>query len=94
MRLLHLRTMQQKKHSKGSPPLNAAAGSRPFRKPYTKLELSEHATISVRSIEEEVNKGHLRAVYICNRTVRFLPEDVDAWLNRRASIAAEEQVPA
>ena len=44
--------------------------------------------------EMEVNAGRLRACTIGGRTVRFLEDDVRKWLTQRATVEAEEQVPA
>ena len=88
--------MVKKKITLLHPSAGAMPGGRQLRRPFSKPELADFASVSTRLIEEEVKLGRLRAIIIGNRTVRFLPEDVDAWLNRRPSIGSkdEEEVPA
>jgi predicted DNA-binding transcriptional regulator AlpA len=59
-------------------------------KPLTKPELAEWVGLTTRFIEGEVKKGNLRAVIIGRRTVRFLPSDINSWLNTRPSTRAED----
>ena len=61
-------------------------------KPLTKKELAEWGGVSTRFIEVEVKEGRLRCVYLGSRTVRFLPADINTWLNtRRARGAANRE---
>jgi len=56
-----------------------------FKGPQTKFDLSLALAVTPRFIEKEVKLGHLRAVIIGSRSVRFLPVDIEAWLNARAT---------
>jgi excisionase family DNA binding protein len=62
----------------------------PFKRPCTKEELAEQVRCTKRFLEHEVNRGHLRAVRLGLRSVRFLPSDVVRWLNARPIAGSEE----
>jgi excisionase family DNA binding protein len=55
----------------------------PYKRPCTKKELAAELCTTERFIEREVNRGHLRAIRLGLRSVRFLPSDVVRWLNTR-----------
>jgi hypothetical protein len=78
--------MIRKKFELLRPDPNAPAG-----RPFTKEQLAEWVGTTPRFIETEVKRGALRAVIIGKRTVRFLPRDVDLWLNTRPTMNPEEQ---
>jgi hypothetical protein len=61
-----------------------------FTKPQTKANLAEALEVSMRFLEGEVRTGRLRGIIIGGRTIRFLPRDIEAWLNARPTIAKEE----
>ncbi len=61
-------------------------------KPLTKRELAEWLGVSPRYLEAEVSRGALRMRRLSARAVRFLPGDVEAWLNAKATIPVEEMV--
>jgi excisionase family DNA binding protein len=75
--------------SKDSPPYDLTDW--PFRGPCTKAEVAETVRTTKRFLEAEVSRGHLRAVHIGERSVRFLPSDVIAWLNSRPVSRFEEE---
>jgi hypothetical protein len=60
--------------------------------PLTKRELAEWLKVSPRYIEGEVGRGALRMRRLSSRAVRFLPADVQEWLDGKATIVAEEVV--
>ena len=62
-------------------------------RPVTKKELSQWANCSPRFIEIEVAHGRLRAVRLGNRFVRFLPRDIERWLDSKATVAATDKTP-
>ena len=59
----------------------------PLIKPLTKKELSDWLNCSERFLELEVNAGRLRKVTIGVNRVRFLPRDINAWLEAGGSSA-------
>jgi hypothetical protein len=59
----------------------------PLIKPLTKKELSDWLNCSERFIELEVNAGRLRKVTIGVNRVRFLPRDINSWLEAGGSSA-------
>ena len=61
-----------------------------FSGPQTKEGLCEALDVSPRFIENEVKAGRLRGVIIGSRTIRFLPRDIEAWLNLRPTREREE----
>jgi excisionase family DNA binding protein len=61
-------------------------------KPFTKRELAELMRVSPRYIEGEVSRGALRMRRLSPRAVRFMPSDVEAWLNSKATTPVEEVV--
>jgi excisionase family DNA binding protein len=60
--------------------------------PLTKRELAEWLKVSPRYIEGEVGRGALRMRRLSPRTVRFLPTDVEEWLNSKATVLVPEEV--
>ena len=56
-----------------------------FKGPQTKFDLAIALAVSTRFLEKEVEAGRLRAVIIGSRSIRFLPVDIEAWLNARAT---------
>ena len=58
-------------------------------RPLSKTELGAFLDVSERFLETEVKEGRLRAIRLSNRSVRFLPKDVQAWLDRMATHPAE-----
>ena len=58
----------------------------PLIKPFTKKELANWLGCSERFLENEVNAGRLRKVNLGTYRVRFLPKDVNAWLEAGGSI--------
>jgi excisionase family DNA binding protein len=64
----------------GSPPFP------PLIRPLTKKELAEFLVCSERFIETEVVAGRLRKIILGTNRVRFLPKDVNAWLEKGASL--------
>jgi excisionase family DNA binding protein len=61
------------------------------RQPFTYRQLMQWLSCSRRFVEYEVKEGRLRKIVIGNRLIRFLPDDVDAWLKRRGSFKPDEQ---
>jgi excisionase family DNA binding protein len=59
----------------------------PLIKPLTKKELSDWLNCSERFLELEVNAGRLRKVTMGVNRVRFLPRDVNDWLEAGGSTA-------
>jgi hypothetical protein len=59
--------------------------------PWTKKELSDWCNCTKRFLELEVAAGRLRAVKLGTRAVRFLPRDIERWINSQATtpVAAE-----
>ena len=60
-------------------------------RPFTKEQLAEWVGVTPRFIEMEVKRGALRAVILGKRTVRFLPRDINLWLNTRPTMEPEEE---
>jgi excisionase family DNA binding protein len=60
-------------------------------RPFTKDQLAEWMSVTPRFVEMEVKRGALRAIILGRRTVRFLPKDVNTWLNTRPTTESEEQ---
>lgn len=56
-----------------------------FPKPLTKVELATVLDTSVRFIEQEVKAGNLRGIRLSNRSMRFMPRDIQAWLDSKAT---------
>jgi hypothetical protein len=56
-----------------------------FKGPQTKFDLALALAVTPRFLEKEVAEGRLRAVIIGSRSIRFLPVDIEAWLNARAT---------
>ena len=73
------------KYKDRTEPLTALGGP-----PWTKKELCQWANCTPRFIEVEVQRGNLRAVRLGNKFVRFLPSDIESWLNSRATVAATD----
>lgn len=73
------------KYKDRTEPLTALGGH-----PWTKKELCQWANCSLRFLEVEVNEGQLRAVKLGNKFVRFLPRDIERWVNSRATVATAE----
>jgi excisionase family DNA binding protein len=57
----------------------------PLIKPLSKKELAEWLGCSERFLEVEVKAGRLRKVILGANRVRFLPRDVNAWLEKGSS---------
>lgn len=57
----------------------------PLIKPLLKKELAEWLGCSERFLETEVKAGRLRKVILGANRVRFLPRDVNAWLEKGGS---------
>lgn len=57
----------------------------PLIRPLTKKELSDWLNCSERFLELEVNAGRLRKVTLGVNRVRFLPRDINAWLEAGGS---------
>jgi hypothetical protein len=52
-------------------------------RPVSKTELSTWLDVSERFLELEVRAGRLRALKLGARALRFLPNDVQAWLESK-----------
>jgi excisionase family DNA binding protein len=52
-----------------------------------KSELAAFLDVSERFLETEVAAGRLRAIKLSTRALRFMPKDVEAWLNSKATEA-------
>jgi hypothetical protein len=63
-----------------------------LNRPLTKRELADWLTVSPRYIEGEVSRGALRMRRLSPRAVRFLPADVQEWLDGKATVVVEEVV--
>ena len=55
-------------------------------RPMSKTELAAFLDVSERFLETEVKDGRLRAIKLSNRALRFLPKDVQAWLDSKQTI--------
>ena len=54
-------------------------------RPMSKTELAAFLDVSERFLEKEVSQGRLRAIKLSNRALRFMPKDVESWLNSKAT---------
>jgi excisionase family DNA binding protein len=54
-------------------------------RPYSKTELAEFLNCSERFLEREVAAGRLRKIILGGSKVRFLPRDINVWLERGGS---------
>jgi excisionase family DNA binding protein len=66
----------------------------PIPKPMSKSELAEFLDVSERFLETQVKEGRLRALKLSNRALRFMPRDVQKWLNSKGTIEAAKEVPS
>lgn len=64
----------------------------PLIKPLSKKELGEWLSCSERFLELEVKAGRLRKVQMGAHRVRFLPKDVNEWLEAGGSTAKARKV--
>ena len=62
--------------------------------PLTKPELARWLNCSERFLELEVNTGRLRKVTLGANRVRFLPRDVNAWLEAGGSTVKRRKTKA
>jgi hypothetical protein len=74
-----LASMPVKKIPKDTVSLEPQIGLRQQR-PFTKAELCSFLSCTSRFVEEEVARGNLKMRRLSARLVRFMPEDVLAWL--------------
>ena len=58
-----------------------------FPRPMSKTELAAILDVSERFLEMEVARGCLRAIKLSTRALRFMPKDVESWLNSKATEA-------
>jgi hypothetical protein len=59
-------------------------------RPLSKTELAIFLDLSERFLELEVQAGRLRAVKLGARALRFLPKDIQNWMDRNATLPAQE----
>jgi len=59
-----------------------------FPRPMSKTELAAYVDVSERFLENEVKAGRLRAIKLSTRALRFMPKDVESWLNSKATEGA------
>jgi hypothetical protein len=57
-------------------------------RPMCKTELAAFLDVSERFLEKEVSLGRLRAIKLSTRALRFMPKDVEFWLNSKATEGA------
>jgi hypothetical protein len=58
-------------------------------RPLSKTELATFLDVSQRFLEGEVKEGRLRGIRLSNRAMRFLPRDVQSWLDAKATTEVE-----
>ncbi len=58
----------------------------------SKTELGAFLDVSERFLETEVKEGRLRAIKLSNRALRFLPRDVQSWLDSKQTSQQKEVV--
>ena len=66
----------------------------PLIRPLTKKELSDWLNCSERFLELEVNAGRLKKVTLGVNRVRFLPRDVNDWLEAGGSTVKRHKTKA
>jgi hypothetical protein len=66
----------------------------PLIRPLTKKELSDWLNCSERFLELEVNAGRLKKVTLGANRVRFLPRDVNDWLEAGGSTVKRRKTKA
>jgi hypothetical protein len=53
--------------------------------PMSKTQLATCLDTSERFLEKEVREGRLRAIKLSNRALRFMPRDIESWLNSKST---------
>ena len=61
-----------------------------IQRPLSKTELAIFLDLSERFLELEVQAGRLRAVKLGARALRFLPKDIQNWMDRNATLPSQE----
>ena len=64
----------------------------PLLRPLSKKELAEWLNCSERFLESEVAAGRLRKIFLGAHRVRFLPKDINQWLEAGGSTKRSRKV--